>query len=509
MRGQVWLRRLGRPATKAARACLVFLLVVLPARGLTSTLILGGGSLLTDCYALFELAADVPLSASSFPTVTCTDGDPSCDADGIPDGVCRFDIRICVHVPGIAECRPRRVGEIRVGGSFGASAIPLPELPASRERCGAFGRVSVPLRGTKRKRGRGKIKLIAVSKVPNPKRDRDSLKFLCLPNPSPCVDASCPALDLVVTSGGSDLDIGWQGDGHNFAWPDGWKVELALSGCNATGYPLCTVNGPKDLTLGPPFPVIAAGVPTCIVNGFTDEGIRGTANIQTGGVSTVVSVVASAHLTSVAQVCPRCAASAVGDAGTCDAGPNQGLPCTVEGVATVAGAPPDNNRYTLSGACPPEPSSLAVSVSLTFPLLTGISTLLGPSPCSLADTPPIPDDTCGEGTCTDGICTDCVGTPGADCVAPRGGIQQACCSNDTSRPCFPTSATSDGKLERIGLSTPPEPRWPDPSYPKIAGAMLVGTFCLPPTAVGITTIGSGPGALILPVVEEWRLTPSP
>jgi len=39
--------------------------------------------------------------------------------------------------------------------------------------------------------------------------------------------------------------------------------------------------------------------------------------------------------------------------------------------------------------------------------------------------------------------------------------------------------------------------------------MLVGTFCLPPTAVGITTIGSGPGALILPVVEEWRLTPSP
>src|SRR5262249_60414769 len=106
MRGPVRPRRLGRPATKAARACLVFLLVVLPAGGLTSTLILGGGSLLTDCYALFELAADVPLSASSFPTVTCTDGDPSCDADGMPDGVCRFDVRVCVHVPGVGEGRP-------------------------------------------------------------------------------------------------------------------------------------------------------------------------------------------------------------------------------------------------------------------------------------------------------------------------------------------------------------------------------------------------------------------
>ena len=166
--------------------------------------------------------------------------------------------------------------------------------------------------------------------------------------------------------------------------------------------------------------------------------------------------------------------------------------------------------YAVSGGCPPDPGSLAAPLALTFPLFTGIATLLGPSPCSQPEGPTIPDDACGEGTCTDAVCTDCAGTTAACvCIAPRGGIQQACCSNDTTRPCFPTGPASDGMLQRMGFSTPPEPRWPDPTYPKIAGATMVGTFCLPPTAVGVATIGNGPATLIVPVTEEWRRTPSP
>jgi len=54
-----------------------------------------------------------------------------------------------------------------------------------------------------------------------------------------------------------------------------------------------------------------------------------------------------------------------------------------------------------------------------------------------------------------------------------------------------------------------QPPWPDPSYPKTAAAKLAGTFCLPATTVGVTALEQGPGAIILPVTEEWRLAPSP
>ena len=489
----------------------MFFLVVLPARGLASTLFLGGGSPLTDCYALFELAADVPLSGSSLSTVTCTDGDPSCDADGIPDGVCQFSMRVCAHVPGFPGCRPRRIGEIWLSGGV----IPLPPVPLSRERCGEFGRVGVPIRrlkrGAKLRPGKAKLRLKATSKVLNPQRDFDRLYLRCLPSPAPCVDSNCPKeLDMTVTSLGSDLDAGWTGAGHNFASADEWNLALGLSGCNATGYPSCTVDGPKGATFGPPLPLLAAGIPVCLVSRFVDHGVSGRANVQTGSISVGVSVVADVYLTAATDVCPRCTGATVGDAGTCDSGTNEGAPCTVEGLATVFGAPAGDDVYPVSGACPPDPGTLAASVALGFPLFTGISALLGPSPCSPMDGPPIPDDACGEGTCTDGVCTDCAGTtPAGECIARQGGIQQACCSNDTTRPCFPTDPASDGRLERVGFSAQPQPPWPDPSYPKTAAAKLAGTFCLPATTVGVTALEQGLGAIILPVTEEWRLAPSP
>jgi len=500
---------------KGTCAFLVVAALVLGGRSHARALVLGGGSPETDCYAVFD---GVELDSSSR-KVICTDGDARCDRDGIPDGVCRLDIRICAHVPGIPGCRPRRIGDITVGGfsrGGGPFTIPVPVTPISRERCGDFARVSVPLRrtGSGVKVGKARIKLVAVSRVLHPKKDKDKLDIRCVPNPSPCIDVNCPGeLDLTVASTGSDLDTGATGAGHNFSWPDGWKLGLALSGCNAIAYPLCTVTGPRGSTFGPPLPLLSAGVPACVVDGFADPSIGGTANVLTGAIHATVNVSANVHLTSVVQICPRCTGAAVGDAGTCDSGPNKGAPCTVEGIATVADASAGDNTYSLSAGCPPEPGTLVAPVALTFPLVTGVSTLLGPSPCSPPDGPPIPDDACGEGTCSDGICTDCASTTLAgECIAHKGGVQQACCSNAPKLPCFPTAPESDGRLERVGFSVQPQPPWPDPTYPKTASAKLVGAFCLPPTLVGqgpqATTIPNGPAALILPITEEWRLAPS-
>jgi hypothetical protein len=101
------------------------------------------------------------------------------------------------------------------------------------------------------------------------------------------------------------------------------------------------------------------------------------------------------------------------------------------------------------------------------------------------------DDACGAGTCT-AACTGnaCIAkTADGQCIDPKGGISQVCCSNNTSVPCFPTR--NGGTIERSGK------RATDGQ----SGA-LAATFCIAPTqstTVNITSGLPGPGAMILPV----------
>src|SRR5438552_14503470 len=84
----------------------------------------------TDCYAGVDVMGGM---------VQCHDGDPTCDADGTPDGRCTFEMRVCVHVRGIRRCTLRRiervdVSDVRCSGCV--PDIPLPAVPASHQRCG-------------------------------------------------------------------------------------------------------------------------------------------------------------------------------------------------------------------------------------------------------------------------------------------------------------------------------------------------------------------------------------
>ena len=50
----------------------------------------GGGPAATDCFLTW---GDAPGKV-----VTCTDGDGSCDVDGLIDGVCTFGLAACTNV---------------------------------------------------------------------------------------------------------------------------------------------------------------------------------------------------------------------------------------------------------------------------------------------------------------------------------------------------------------------------------------------------------------------------
>ena len=52
----------------------------------------GGGSSRTDCLTVIDAAVNYP--ADSPKRFRCADGDP-CDADGVVNGVCQFDVTIC------------------------------------------------------------------------------------------------------------------------------------------------------------------------------------------------------------------------------------------------------------------------------------------------------------------------------------------------------------------------------------------------------------------------------
>ena len=103
-----------------------------PARAL----VLGGGQPSTDCRVAFG-GVEPTHDASG---VVCVDGDPTCDRDGTPDGVCRFDVGLCVNV-GAEVCDPAVVDRIESGGA----GLPRPDLPAAAGTCGPATMLAVPI----------------------------------------------------------------------------------------------------------------------------------------------------------------------------------------------------------------------------------------------------------------------------------------------------------------------------------------------------------------------------
>lgn len=182
-----------------------------PAPGLCTP----GGSGPRDCAFEWEVYPNLTLDRAGMPgpTVTCGDGQPFCDFDGVADGRCTFHLAACLNSadPRLA-CAPAPIGSIALsrplptagdpadranaatilgalatadGSSVGAlsgPAVTYTPPAAHHDACTAFVDVVVPVRqiGTRLARGTRSIRLTARTPVGS---DRDQLTLVCNPAP--------------------------------------------------------------------------------------------------------------------------------------------------------------------------------------------------------------------------------------------------------------------------------------------------------------------------------------
>jgi len=460
---------------------------------------------------------DAPLQNAPW---DCADGDPGCDLDGAVDGSCDVAFRVCVGQT-VAGCTPDALTKLKLHPRKLAKQLDAGALDAlaqaSDGTCSELVRVTLPLRRDAQqpsKRLRAKIAAKGTSG-----RGKARLRARCVSAVvagQSCGVGAAPGtpveLELVHAGAGSDLDVGWHGSYHDFALPSGRGARFCLSGCDATTDPLCDLETAPDLldasnALLPPMPLLAVNVPTCVVSRPTGAA-TGTFDLATGALEATVPAALDFHfLTPLDEVCPRCnAGGGVGAVGTCSASAARaGETCVVDGVVQVPDSAGDS-EYRLSRDCLPAPPTPEATIELTLPLTTATSSLTGAPP--LCPGPGLvepkansctPPGTCGASCAGPDTCptTDASGR----CIAAKGGIAQACCTNDPERPCF--AGSDSGAIHRYGspagaLLSP----WPDAGYPKTGDLVLAGTACFPSvTSVTVDVVSGlpGPAAFLMPV----------
>ncbi|MCW5890377.1 MAG: hypothetical protein KIT14_07470 [bacterium] len=300
-------------------------------------------------------------------------------------------------------------------------------------------------------------------------------------------------LILTVPGGsGTDFDLGWTGDYHDIEVPRGAQFNLCLNDCDDEVSPECTVQGyaggqsAVGRSFAPPIPIVIGDFAGCVVTTFQEPFASGTANFATGAIDVVANIRGSVYSTLKTAVCPQCSGSVVGAGGTCVGGARNGQACVTHDVVAVEKAVGDT-EYQVSRDCLPTGSPIDVA----FPVAVSTGTVTLASTC--------PGQTkandCGAGTCT----ASCTGGAGA-------GISQRCCSNNTTRRCFPVP------LSRSGADEAPSP---GTSWPKFEEATLAAAFCAPGAPGGAGLVVNlaaglpGPATFILPVEADWLLDPSP
>ena len=434
-------------------------------------------------------------------TVSCQDGDPRCDGDGVQNGLCAFRVRACVNVPGFQACKARELRRFKaIPPRFGVAVLPA----GTASVCGGF--VDVPVR--LRKNGTaGRAHVLTRVRGGRSAGDVDRTVFTCEPGVV-CEDlCDCPPnpdggpseLQITVGSSGNDLDIGFSGKSHNFINVAGATLHYCLSGCDAASNPVCSASAPtgagtpNGATFGPPLPLFSASVAVCVVNRFEDPTLQAVVDVGSGAFdaqATPLRLVAETYQGTSSQVCPRCVS------GRCDSGRNVGGTCRTGGRVVVSNPPSVvNDVYDVSADCLPSAANEIGTPEVVLPLTSGRAGLGRGADGS----PPCPGqarhDECGNGSCT----IDCGTKPD-----PKGGINQMCCSTGAGQPCFPTDTV--GEVARAGSVAPPTPAWPDPTYPKTSDGTLAAVFCIPSSngiPVDVTAGLPGPGALLLSGSMEW------
>lgn len=143
--------------------------------------VLGGGMPRTDCRTVFRGVTATDVNSG----VVCSDGDPACDRDGVADGTCHFDVRLCTGDSGDG-CETVPLSQAHVAGLH----LPVPPLPSGDGTCGHALDVAVPTGSTQG--------ATVIARDDSSLRDVDYLNLCCVAGvPTPLDAARCAvAVDL-------------------------------------------------------------------------------------------------------------------------------------------------------------------------------------------------------------------------------------------------------------------------------------------------------------------------
>ena len=166
----------------AGRACAA-LVALLAARvagaGCPPDCVGGGHDPATDCLVEFGGITSTDDS--------CTDGNPSCDADAIVNGACTFPLSVCLNVPGDPRCSARLsaspvVGPVRseIASTLGQAVA---ALDPSRLGCTTPG-VAVAVGASLRGIAPATARLVITGRSAS-RRDRNRIRLTCRPAPTP------------------------------------------------------------------------------------------------------------------------------------------------------------------------------------------------------------------------------------------------------------------------------------------------------------------------------------
>lgn len=164
----------------------------------------GKGKVEADCRIGLEgyEAGDLsPFGKKAKLAVQCTDCDPACDLDGVPEpnGSCVFPIAVRVNDPDVAACTPGPLAKVEATAKAKGTKVDFvttfaPPLDGSSATSG-FLDFAVPVRkfGTPRaKAGTGKVRLLAAKP-----KDKDTFLFVCNPAPE---GTACPTSSTTTTT---------------------------------------------------------------------------------------------------------------------------------------------------------------------------------------------------------------------------------------------------------------------------------------------------------------------
>jgi hypothetical protein len=180
-----------RPASGSVVASLLSLVAVASAQELSFQRFDGGGRRATDCYQVLDVGGVT--GSRRAVAARCTDGDPTCDADGEANGSCMLRVRFCFEDSTATRCRPDTVSAAQLtvvpglealNASVEAVAALMPL--ATTDVCTDVTDVVVP----RRARGPGRLVVRASATTATKRVDRDRLALVCRPGAPPATFAT-------------------------------------------------------------------------------------------------------------------------------------------------------------------------------------------------------------------------------------------------------------------------------------------------------------------------------